>query len=256
MFNDEQKAALSADLSRSVVKTRKGGGMTLSYIEGWWAIAEANRIFGFDGWTRETVDMLKCGNPEHVVVYEWDNNTRKYEAAVDKKTGETAMQWRVRFMSKVRITVGDIIREGTGYGSGIAGDLGDAYEGAIKEAETDAMKRALMTFGNPFGLALYDKGQSSVSNAPAGKPLAVQVDERDRLDWMDVLGDRPLDVPVKNASQSRTPFIELKKEMAEHTTPSELALWAESRQSVIWSLANEARHHLREAYDTLIEKGE
>jgi DNA recombination protein Rad52 len=232
MFNDEQKAALSADLSRIVVKTRKGGGMTLSYIEGWWAIAEANRIFGFDGWTRETVDMLKCGEPEQV-------------------NGK----WRVRFMSKVRVTVGDIIREGTGYGSGIAGDLGDAYEGAIKEAETDAMKRALMTFGNPFGLALYDKGQSSVSNAPAGKPLAVQVDERDRLDWMDVLGDRPLDVPVKNAAQSRTPFSELKKEMAEHTTPSELALWAESRQSVIWSLANEARHHLREAYDTLIEKG-
>ena len=29
-------------------------------------------------------------------------------------------------------------------------DLGQAHESAIKEAETDAMKRALMTFGNPF----------------------------------------------------------------------------------------------------------
>jgi DNA repair and recombination protein RAD52 len=158
MFNDEQKAALSAPLSRDAVKKRKGGGMDLSYIEGWWAIAEANRIFGFDGWTRETVDMLKCGEPEQV-------------------NGK----WRVRFMCKVRITVGDIIREGTGYGSGIAGDLGDAYEGAIKEAETDAMKRAFMTFGNPFGLALYDKTQSAVSDtsqvvgqspAPARKSAA------------------------------------------------------------------------------------
>ena len=44
-------------------------------------------------------------------------------------------------------------------------DLGQAHESAIKEAETDAMKRALMTFGNPFGLALYDKQQRQVSSA-------------------------------------------------------------------------------------------
>lgn len=158
MFSEQQKAALSADLSRDAVKQRQQAGRNLSYIEGWWAIAEANRIFGFDGWTRETVDMLKCGEPEQV-------------------NGK----WRVRFMCKVRVTVGEIIREGTGYGSGIAGDLGDAYEGAIKEAETDAMKRALMTFGNPFGLALYDKTQSAVSDtqqaaghqpAPARKSAA------------------------------------------------------------------------------------
>ena len=33
-----------------------------------------------------------------------------------------------------------------------------------KEAETDARKRALMTFGNPFGLALYDKTQANVAD--------------------------------------------------------------------------------------------
>ena len=32
-----------------------------------------------------------------------------------------------------------------------------AHEMALKAAETDATKRALATFGNPFGLALYDK---------------------------------------------------------------------------------------------------
>ena len=36
---------------------------------------------------------------------------------------------------------------------------GQAHESAIKEAETDSMGRALMTLGNPFGLALYDKQQ-------------------------------------------------------------------------------------------------
>ena len=34
---------------------------------------------------------------------------------------------------------------------------------ALKAAETDATKRALATFGNPFGLALYDKEQRGVT---------------------------------------------------------------------------------------------
>jgi len=32
-----------------------------------------------------------------------------------------------------------------------------AHELALKGPETDATKRALATFGNPFGLALYDR---------------------------------------------------------------------------------------------------
>ncbi len=42
--------------------------------------------------------------------------------------------------------------------------MGQAHESALKEAETDAMKRAFMTFGNPFGLALYDKTQANVGD--------------------------------------------------------------------------------------------
>jgi hypothetical protein len=69
----------------------------------------------------------------------------------------------VTYIARVSITVGTLVREGTGAGHGIDTDLGLAHESAIKEAETDAMKRALMTFGNPFGLALYDKSQRQVS---------------------------------------------------------------------------------------------
>ncbi|PSI00470.1 Rad52/Rad22 family DNA repair protein, partial [Synechococcus lacustris] len=75
----------------------------------------------------------------------------------DGRTG-----WGVTYTAKVRIQVGAIIREGSGAGHGIDADLGQAHESALKEAETDAMKRALMTFGNPFGLALYDKQQRQV----------------------------------------------------------------------------------------------
>jgi hypothetical protein len=40
--------------------------------------------------------------------------------------------------------------------------IGEAHERASKEAETDGMKRALATFGNPFGLALYDPEKRNV----------------------------------------------------------------------------------------------
>jgi recombination DNA repair RAD52 pathway protein len=38
----------------------------------------------------------------------------------------------------------------------------------LKTAETDATKRALATFGNPFGLALYDSEQSGVRQRGRG----------------------------------------------------------------------------------------
>jgi len=148
MFTEAQKSALAAPLSSAHVKKRDQGGRKVSYIEGWMAIDEANRIFGFDGWTRETVDIRQVAERE-------------------RKIGQSQKDgWGVSYIAKVRIVAfaGDTIvtREGVGAGHGIDVDLGQAHESAIKEAETDAMKRALMTFGNPFGLALYDKEQTNV----------------------------------------------------------------------------------------------
>ena len=37
-----------------------------------------------------------------------------------------------------------------------------AHESAVKEAVTDAFKRAFRGFGYPFGLALYDKSREHV----------------------------------------------------------------------------------------------
>lgn len=146
MFNEEQNKALAAPLSRDAVKQREQGGSKVSYVEGWHVIAEANRIFGFDKWTRETLD-IKCVS----------------EAA--REIGKAkAPGWGVTYIVKCRVIVDGVAREGCGAGHGIDRDLGQAHESAIKEAETDAMKRAFMTFGNPFGLALYDKTQENVAD--------------------------------------------------------------------------------------------
>lgn len=137
--------ALKAPLDRKHVAQREKGGAQLSYVEGWHVIAEANRIFGFDGWTRELLSLIENTPP----------------------TQNAKGNYIVSFRATVRIIANGIAREGTGFGSGIARDIHDAYESAVKEAETDAMKRAFMTFGNPFGLALYDKSQANVADEPS-----------------------------------------------------------------------------------------
>ncbi len=154
-FTDEQIKALGAPLSTANVKKNPRG---FDYVEAWHAIAECNRIFGFDAWNRETVDLRQLGEPR----------------LVDGK-------WRVGYSARVRITVFAkervIIREGCGFGSGIDRDVDMAHEGALKEAESDAMKRALMTFGNPFGLALYDKAKANVADEPPPRSAAVVAGE-------------------------------------------------------------------------------
>lgn len=156
-FEPEQIKALSAKLDPDAVRGRNQGGRNVSYIEGWHAIDEANRIFGFGGWQRETVDIRAVSE-----------KTRKI--GTSGKEG-----WGVSYVARVRVTVGPIIREGVGAGHGIDVDLGLAHESAIKEAETDAMKRALMTFGNPFGLALYDKSQANVGRDEEPETRTVRI---------------------------------------------------------------------------------
>jgi recombination DNA repair RAD52 pathway protein len=155
-FSAEQIASLSAPLDRAKVRQRRQGRSQVSYLEGWQVIAEANRIFGFDGWQRETV-ALRCVHQAERLIGE------------EQRPG-----WGVTYTARVRISVSAstagqpaLIREGCGAGHGIDIDLGQAHESALKEAETDAMKRALMTFGNPFGLALYDKQQREVTGVAA-----------------------------------------------------------------------------------------
>ena len=55
-FSAKQVHALRRNLDGRQVRTRAAHGRELSYIEGWFAISQANRIFGFDGWSRETVE--------------------------------------------------------------------------------------------------------------------------------------------------------------------------------------------------------
>lgn len=160
IFTDAQNDELKGALSSQVVKQRQQSGRNLSYIEGWWVIRELNRIFGFDAWHQDLVEIRAVSEKARKI-------------GRDQRDG-----WGVSYIARIKLTVLGVSREGVGAGHGIDADLGLAHESAIKEAATDALKRAAMTFGNPFGLALYDKDQRSVEDAP---PNTVQVSDIDRV---------------------------------------------------------------------------
>jgi hypothetical protein len=140
-FSARQNLALKRNLDHRHVRTREANGRELSYLEGWYTISEANRIFGFDGWDRETVES-KC-----VLARE---NRGSFIAV---------------YIAKVRITIHAdgvaVIREGHGTGQGHGSSAGEVHDIALKAAETDATKRALATFGKPFGLELYRKDKAA-----------------------------------------------------------------------------------------------
>jgi recombination DNA repair RAD52 pathway protein len=122
-FSAKQVHALRRNLDHRHVRTRQANGRELFYIEGWYAITEANRIFGFDGWNRETLES-KC-----VLARE---NRGTFLAI---------------YVARVRITVhadgATIIREGHGTGEARGATPGEVHDIALKGAETDATKRAL-----------------------------------------------------------------------------------------------------------------
>jgi len=150
-FSDKQCKALKRNLDQRYVRSRFANGRELSYIEGWYAISQANRIFGFDGWSRETVES-RC-----------------------VLTRENRGAFLAVYTAKVRITVeangATIVREGHGTGEGRGPSPGEVHDIALKAAETDATKRAFATFGRPFGLELYRQSRKTAQSAYAKSPV-------------------------------------------------------------------------------------
>ena len=147
-FTKEQTEQLNQPINPKVVSYREKGNIQLAYLESWYVINEANRIFGFDGWQSETVQLDCVQSDDFCVTY----------------------------IAKVRVTIGDVIREGVGagHGKGERVNLGDKHESAVKEAESDARKRALMQFGSQFGLSLYDRTKAWKNPKKDRTPVSTQ----------------------------------------------------------------------------------
>lgn len=145
----EQTELLREPLIAENVQSRKGAGsQQLKYIAGFHAINEANRIFGFDGWTTQ-IEAITELNRAHYV-------KKPY-----RQDGKEEKKVSVAYMCRMRLTVGGCVREDVGFGDGIGpdtpGGLHSAIELATKECVTDAIKRCLRSFGDQFGNSLYEK---------------------------------------------------------------------------------------------------
>ncbi|MFN4140969.1 Rad52/Rad22 family DNA repair protein [Aestuariivirga sp.] len=220
-FTASQVRKLRSKLKPQHVRTREAEGLSLSYLEGWHVLAEANRIFGFDGWDRETISS-DCV---------W--------------TKQVAGRYCAAYVTRVRIRVraGEavIVREGSGAGESNAATPGQAHEFAAKAAETDATKRALMTFGNAFGLSLYGgtleprgKAPSSEGPPPAREvaPVKVVAGEAQPLPQkmptaVLVADPKPVTLPEVNPSPSGEA-----PPAAAETVPAELASATEAKEAV------------------------
>lgn len=169
---EQIEAELAKPLNMSEVQKRKGaGGKDLSYVSAEFVKRQMNAAFGPLGWSCRTtrLEILRQG---------------EYQTKDGPKFGCV-------FMSEVEVEVhaGHVRMTGVGFGNGscrLEDDGMAAYELAGKEAESDALKRAVNRLGDRFGAALYDKTQArvvddvleaSVAGARAALELAKTKDE-------------------------------------------------------------------------------
>ena len=147
MFDKNQLDILNQELDICRIKTREKGNISLSYIEGHDVIETANKVFGFGNWSYSISKL------EHVSQEQNQNQNQVicYKAIV-----------QVLVHSENHTL--DVSREDVGFGTGVAKTQADAHEGAAKEAVTDALKRAMRSFGNQFGNSLYDKTKNHQAN--------------------------------------------------------------------------------------------
>lgn len=133
------RQALDQFLPTNLVSFRKGdGGRNYAYMEGHVAVRMMNAIFGFEGWNSSVL------NTE---VNYCDENGGRWQAGVS---------------ATVRVTVAfdDVTasHEDVGYGRMENGSAkGTVLEKCMKEAVTDAKKRAICNFGRSTGGCLRDR---------------------------------------------------------------------------------------------------
>ncbi|MDE2747060.1 MAG: hypothetical protein F4Z51_11550 [Chloroflexi bacterium] len=193
--------ALSQPLDPELVSQRKGrGGRKFDYIEGHTAIDQANRIFGFGGWGYELVG---------------DVTIRQIEQT-NSRTGEVTRS--SAYSAIVRVTVpGAPSRTDVGF-QPVSDETVEGHETAYKGAVTDALKRALRSFGDRFGNGLYgdppttartDRAQQPDSR-PRSQPETERSTQQPRRRV--VQPSAPADDDQRDAQNLRAQLIELSRE--------------------------------------------
>ena len=144
---------LEKQLGPEYISSRAGPlGQKVHYLAAEKCIQLANEVFGFNGWSSQIMD---------VTVDFFDENPTTFKISL----GISVI---------VRVTLRDgTFHEDIGYGH-IENCKGKAaaFEKAKKEGTTDALKRALRSFGNVLGNCIYDKDYLSKVTKIKAQPAA------------------------------------------------------------------------------------
>lgn len=162
MSKSEQEiiAQLDSNIPRDVISKREaGGGIKLSYLEGYYVIDRLNKVLGQGNWNKE-IKELKC----------------VFAGEVQRGGGSVfATSYTCVLVLYGKIGDRAFHIEDVGYGDGTDKvSPGKAHELAVKEAVTDAIKRCAKDLGMSMGLALYDKTQEFVEDSPKEVPVVTK----------------------------------------------------------------------------------
>ncbi|MFE5895922.1 Rad52/Rad22 family DNA repair protein [Streptomyces sp. NPDC056488] len=180
----EQVKTLLAPINPSRVQNLRGQ----SHLEAWDVRRWLNRVFGFGGWSDETLELAPV-------------------AQMEINPG----RWTVIYRAQVRLTVkttdGRVL---TAYDDAAMGDsrnqpvLGDAHDQAMKTALSQALKRCAHNLGDAFGLSLYNDG----SRQAVGIWSAAHPKPADDADVPAVPDDAPVKPEPAPAVEEQAPATE------------------------------------------------
>jgi hypothetical protein len=122
-----------------------------SHMEGYDIRAHLTRIFGFEGWDIEAAPA-EC-------IHDVQLDTGR-----TKDNGWSILRYSCAYRQHLTLVVydpdGHVVKRVIGQAVGKAENqpsFGDAHDLALKDAETQALKRAAMNLGDQYGLGLYNK---------------------------------------------------------------------------------------------------
>jgi hypothetical protein len=157
-LTEQQVGFLLQPIASNRVRNLRG----MSHLEAWDVRRQLIRIFGFEGFTVETLSL-------------------ELVAERETKQGDRS-RWTIVYRAQVRLTIKTV--DGTPiavFEDAAAGDavnqpsIGDAHDLAMKTALSQALKRCAVNLGDQFGLSLYNDGSQNAvvmrSLAYMGEPV-------------------------------------------------------------------------------------
>lgn len=198
-----------------------GAKAGLSYLEGHDVIRELNQAFKFQ-WSHR-VEKLELVGVRSYKNHKGVDMIQPYYVARCTIVANICDEVSPDSEKQLSTTIS---HDGIGGGSSSMPEtaIAEAHEFAAKEAETDAIKRAAMKFGDRFGLALYDKTQANVEEAynpaQAAAKLFAAVSKKHGLDKEKTI--EHLQGAIKSVMGELTEFVRIPKEKASEVAKAAL----------------------------------